>query len=321
MLYTVNGALSDYMYTAHSIFAMAPEMGPSHGSNRAAFWPRGRDNIRKLAEEARPLFLETLWRAGPLYEVHSAVVQRVENSGPRDDRNVLCVHSFAKFTLHNVGFRGPRQDGRVSLYLGSGRSSDDAIASVLVANKNLRANVSINESGACATLDSELLKTNCNVVNVTLSSVFCEESSSTRRDLAASVVAIAITDDWTCTVFLITDGSKPIDVMRYPAGACRGFSTIASSSLATCARFVPQPPTTLTSPSDDSNKSLIELKHSFIVGFVVVVAIAVVVTLRRYNGFRFARLAVSYSAVSSSDNAESQNCASDSSGGVELGRV
>ena len=67
-LYSVNGALSDWMYHEHQIMAMSPEMGPSfttHLSDEEAFWP-DRDLILPMALEVQKLILEATWRAGAL---------------------------------------------------------------------------------------------------------------------------------------------------------------------------------------------------------------------------------------------------------------
>jgi hypothetical protein len=77
-LYTVNGALSDWMYRDHGIMAMAPEVGPDCQASlpeceewvndRDGFWP-ARRSILPLAAETLPLSFAATWRAGAVPSV------------------------------------------------------------------------------------------------------------------------------------------------------------------------------------------------------------------------------------------------------------
>eukprot|EP00501_MAST-03F_sp_TOSAG23-6_P001931 GSMAST32.ASY1.ANO1.2012.1 assembled CDS len=74
-LYTVNGAMSDWMYHDHNIVAMSPEMGPKLLDNDwtkereiLAFWPK-REEILPLAKESLQMNFLSAWLAGPLPRV------------------------------------------------------------------------------------------------------------------------------------------------------------------------------------------------------------------------------------------------------------
>ena len=101
-LYSVNGALSDWMYHEHHIMAMSPEMGPSlttHLSDEDAFWPN-RDLVLPMALEAQKMILEATWRAGALYKIELSTDGsdlRLSNMGLRKSSGHVRIFFASSF--------------------------------------------------------------------------------------------------------------------------------------------------------------------------------------------------------------------------------
>ncbi|KAI9909288.1 hypothetical protein PsorP6_014912 [Peronosclerospora sorghi] len=113
-LYTVNGEASDWMWHAHGIVAMSPEVGPAFDTPvRVGFWPLETD-VPALAAELYAANLVLARRAGPVYEVTVLRLAR-RDAG-------LAVH----VSLANRGFRPARVDVMAS-FSSPGRNGSDAV--------------------------------------------------------------------------------------------------------------------------------------------------------------------------------------------------
>ncbi|TMW59630.1 hypothetical protein Poli38472_004699 [Pythium oligandrum] len=119
-LYTVNGETSDWMWAAHGIFAMSPEVGPAFTNNaQAGFWPPMED-VPTISTELYYSNLVAARIAGPIYELNVVRVAREKGSN-----SVTLAVELVNHGLRTVG----NIELVASLTLDE---SDDVIASEVV---------------------------------------------------------------------------------------------------------------------------------------------------------------------------------------------
>lgn len=100
-LYTVNGETSDWMWNAHGIFAMSPEVGPDFSvSSELGFWPP-RDQVPALSTELHYSNLHLTRVSGPMYTLDVATV------------DVKPDELDIQLTMSNVGLRSGRSNVEV----------------------------------------------------------------------------------------------------------------------------------------------------------------------------------------------------------------
>jgi len=167
-LYSVNGALSDWMYKEHHVLAMAPEMGPSFTtrlSDEKAFWP-DRNMVLPMALEVQTMIHEASWRAGALYQVVITI---------DDDKGKLL-------RVSNIGLRESSGDVHV-LVTSSSISKDDALSK-------------LQQTGACSILgdmDSRSEK------------ILSLNNKNTSNMMNDNFVAIAVRDELICVTYVISN--------------------------------------------------------------------------------------------------------------------
>ncbi|TYZ57514.1 hypothetical protein PybrP1_004256 [[Pythium] brassicae (nom. inval.)] len=92
-LYTVNGETSDWMWQAHGVYAMSPEVGPEFRTKDGeGFWPP-RDQVPSLSAELHYSNLHAALMAGALYDVR---VTKIDVTGS---------HVSVQVSVGNVGLR------------------------------------------------------------------------------------------------------------------------------------------------------------------------------------------------------------------------
>ncbi|CAK4624025.1 unnamed protein product [Aphanomyces euteiches] len=97
-LYSVNGEASDWMWNAHGIYAMSPEVGPEfHLSTLRGFWPSDSAKIHTICEELLHSNYVLAAYSGPLYHVE---MERWESM----DKNGVRLHLL----VSNRGLRRPK---------------------------------------------------------------------------------------------------------------------------------------------------------------------------------------------------------------------
>eukprot|EP00941_MAST-03F_sp_MAST-3F-sp1_P003264 g3264.t1 len=104
-LYTVNGALSDWMYHDHGILAMAPEMGPECHTctmltDSEGFWP-AKEKIQPLAKEVLQMNLHAAWAAAALPTIVLSSITLAHKIGGEKEED--CKQLIIDFRLHNNG--------------------------------------------------------------------------------------------------------------------------------------------------------------------------------------------------------------------------
>lgn len=130
-LYTVNGETSDWMWQAHGIFAMSPEVGPDFSvPNDVGFWPP-REQVPALSAELHYSNVHLARVSGPMYalEVASVAVAgdairaslTISNGGLRT--GVSSVDMFGSLSLNGSG-----SSTRVSIPATAFGSSLDSIS-------------------------------------------------------------------------------------------------------------------------------------------------------------------------------------------------
>ncbi|KAE9046196.1 hypothetical protein PR001_g4657 [Phytophthora rubi] len=121
-LYTVNGETSDWMWQAHGIFAMSPEVGPAfETASVPGFWPP-REDVSQLSAELHYTNLQVARMAGPVY---SLAVTGVELGAIADGDSTSSFLSV-EVTVSNSGLRPASAEllGSVSV---NGTNASDAV--------------------------------------------------------------------------------------------------------------------------------------------------------------------------------------------------
>ncbi|KAG7398369.1 hypothetical protein PHYBOEH_011277 [Phytophthora boehmeriae] len=119
-LYTVNGETSDWMWQAHGIFAMSPEVGPAFDVDVGiGFWPH-RDDVPQLSADLHYSNLYISRMAGPVYSLD---VKNVE-LGPTNDP--ASAYVSVQVVISNRGLR-PASAELIGSIFQNGTSSSDPI--------------------------------------------------------------------------------------------------------------------------------------------------------------------------------------------------
>ncbi|CAH0514985.1 unnamed protein product [Peronospora belbahrii] len=119
-LYTVNGETSDWMWQAHGIFAMSPEVGPAFEvTSVLGFWPP-RDDVPQLSSALHYSNLYMSRMAGPVY---SLLVNRVQ-LGTTDVSNLTLPFIYVDVTISNRGLRPGTAELVASLFVNGASASD-----------------------------------------------------------------------------------------------------------------------------------------------------------------------------------------------------
>ncbi|KAL4165507.1 hypothetical protein KRP22_014217 [Phytophthora ramorum] len=122
-LYTVNGETSDWMWQAHGIFAMSPEVGPSFDAKASpGFWP-SRDDTPLLSAELHYSNLHIARMAGPKYSLAVKGVQL----GAIDDSGSTSSFVSVDASVSNNGLRPASAELLGSMFV-NGTSASDPIA-------------------------------------------------------------------------------------------------------------------------------------------------------------------------------------------------
>ena len=121
-LYTVNGETSDWVWQAHGIFAMSPEVGPAFDVESVmGFWPQ-RDEVPQLSAELHYPNLYISRVAGPVYAlvVNDIQLGTVDNDG--------SIKSFISVDVRvsNTGLRSAAADLVGSMFV-NGTNASDAV--------------------------------------------------------------------------------------------------------------------------------------------------------------------------------------------------
>jgi hypothetical protein len=117
-LYTVNGETSDWMWQAHGIFAMSPEVGPSFNVKPTpGFWPP-REDVPQLSSELHYSNLHVAQMAGPVYALD---VKGVQVSAVEDGFLSVDV------AISNTGLRPATVELVGSAFLNGTSASDPAV--------------------------------------------------------------------------------------------------------------------------------------------------------------------------------------------------
>ncbi|CAI5739040.1 unnamed protein product [Hyaloperonospora brassicae] len=120
-LYTVNGETSDWMWQAHGIFAMSPEVGPAFDvESVVGFWPH-RDEVPKLSAELHYSNLYISRMAGPVYGL---VVNHVKLMSPIDGKGSTVSFVSVDVTLWNSGLRSAAAELVGSMFVNGSNASD-----------------------------------------------------------------------------------------------------------------------------------------------------------------------------------------------------
>ncbi|GMF26908.1 unnamed protein product [Phytophthora lilii] len=119
-LYTVNGETSDWMWQAHGIFAMSPEVGPAFNvSSVPGFWPP-REDVPGLSTELHYSNLYLARLAGPAYSLIVTGVQL----GAIDDGGTTVHHISVEVTVSNNGLRPASAELLGSVFMNGSSTSD-----------------------------------------------------------------------------------------------------------------------------------------------------------------------------------------------------
>ncbi|KAK1942025.1 Carboxypeptidase T [Phytophthora citrophthora] len=119
-LYTVNGETSDWMWQAHGIFAMSPEVGPGFEVQSVpGFWPPP-DQIPQLSSELHYSNLYISRMAGPVY---SLVVKGVQLGAIGDGGDISSFVSV-DVTVENKGLRSAAAELIGSVFMNGTSASD-----------------------------------------------------------------------------------------------------------------------------------------------------------------------------------------------------
>lgn len=121
-LYTVNGETSDWMWQAHGIFAMSPEVGPGFEVESVpGFWPPS-DDVPQLSSELHYSNLHLARMAGPVYALAVNGVQL----GTIDDDGSASSFVSVEVTISNSGLRPATAELMGSVFV-NGTSASDAV--------------------------------------------------------------------------------------------------------------------------------------------------------------------------------------------------
>ena len=121
-LYTVNGDTSDWMWQAHGIFAISPEVGPSFETQPVlGFWP-SRDNVPQLSSELHYSNLYISRMAGPMYSLAVNGVQL----GTIDDNGSTSSFVSVNVTISNSGLRSATAELVASVFA-NGTNASNAV--------------------------------------------------------------------------------------------------------------------------------------------------------------------------------------------------
>ncbi|CAI5733392.1 unnamed protein product [Peronospora farinosa] len=121
-LYTVNGDTSDWMWQAHGIFAISPEVGPGFETQSVpGFWP-SRDDVPQLSSELHYSNLYISRMAGPVY---SLAVNGVQLGTIDDGGSTLSIISV-NVTISNSGLRSATVELVASVFV-NGTSASNAV--------------------------------------------------------------------------------------------------------------------------------------------------------------------------------------------------
>ncbi|KAL3671038.1 hypothetical protein V7S43_004221 [Phytophthora oleae] len=121
-LYTVNGETSDWMWQAHGIFAMSPEVGPGFEVQSVpGFWPPS-DQVPQLSSELHYSNLYISRMAGPVY---SLVVKGVQ-LGAIDDGGHPSSFVSVDVAVTNNGLRPVTAELIGSVFM-NGTSASDVV--------------------------------------------------------------------------------------------------------------------------------------------------------------------------------------------------
>ncbi|KAG1687400.1 hypothetical protein DVH05_005197 [Phytophthora capsici] len=119
-LYTVNGETSDWMWQAHGIFAMSPEVGPSFEVQSVpGFWPP-RDQVPQLSSELHYSNVYISRMAGPVYSLVVKSVQLGAIADGGDTSSFLSVD----VAVANRGLRPTSADLIGSVFMNGTSASD-----------------------------------------------------------------------------------------------------------------------------------------------------------------------------------------------------
>uniref|UniRef100_A0AAV1TIJ3 Peptidase M14 domain-containing protein n=1 Tax=Peronospora matthiolae TaxID=2874970 RepID=A0AAV1TIJ3_9STRA len=121
-LYTVNGETSDWMWQAHGIFAMSPEVGPAFDVESVmGFWPQ-RDEVPQLSAELHYPNLYISRIAGPVY----ALVVNDIRLGTVDNDGSIVSFISVDVRISNTGLRFAAADLVGSMFV-NGTNASDAV--------------------------------------------------------------------------------------------------------------------------------------------------------------------------------------------------
>ncbi|EGZ09169.1 hypothetical protein PHYSODRAFT_564892 [Phytophthora sojae] len=121
-LYTVNGETSDWMWQAHGIFAMSPEVGPAFEvSSVPGFWPP-REDVPHLSAELHYTNLQLARMAGPMY---SLAVKGVQLGAIADGDSTSSFVSV-EVVVSNSGLRPASAELLGSVYV-NGTDASEAV--------------------------------------------------------------------------------------------------------------------------------------------------------------------------------------------------
>ncbi|GMG17018.1 unnamed protein product [Phytophthora fragariaefolia] len=140
-LYTVNGETSDWMWQAHGIFAMSPEVGPAFEvASVPGFWPP-REDVPKLSAELHYTNLQLARVAGPVYSLKVTGVQL----GAIEEGDSTSSFLSVEVTVSNSGLRPASAELLGSVFI-NGTSASDAILLDLVAQPEGFSRIAAEES-------------------------------------------------------------------------------------------------------------------------------------------------------------------------------
>ncbi|KAG6963434.1 hypothetical protein JG687_00006560 [Phytophthora cactorum] len=119
-LYTVNGETSDWMWQAHGIFAMSPEVGPGFEvASVPGFWPSA-DDVPQLSSELHYSNVYLARMAGPVYALEVKSVQL----GTIDDGGSTASFVSVEVVVSNSGLRPGSAELLGSLFVNGTSASD-----------------------------------------------------------------------------------------------------------------------------------------------------------------------------------------------------
>ncbi|KAJ8528616.1 hypothetical protein ON010_g14714 [Phytophthora cinnamomi] len=121
-LYTVNGETSDWMWQAHNIFAMSPEVGPAfETASVPGFWPP-REDVPQLSADLHYTNLQAARMAGPVYSLSLKSVQL----GAIADGDSTSSFLSVEVVVSNSGLRPGSAELLGSVFV-NGTSASDAV--------------------------------------------------------------------------------------------------------------------------------------------------------------------------------------------------